>query len=100
MLWVTDENPVKLDVEGFEKQALKGLEKTLGSLFPILLIEINNPQRWLIYLEAFGHGFYHYDKSIRKLGKCGDRTGVLNLFCLSRNSNSRITKIFEDNVKT
>jgi len=91
---------IKLDVEGFEQQALKGLENTLRSHYPVLLIEINNPERWLPYLEKLGYGFYYYDEPGKSLKVCKDRSGVLNLFCLNSDSNSRITTILKGNVKT
>ena len=91
---------IKLDVEGFEQQALKGLEKTLSSHFPVLLIEINNADRWLPYLENLGYGFYNYDEQDQSLKACHDLSGVLNLFCLNRNNNSRITRVLRKKVKT
>jgi FkbM family methyltransferase len=91
---------IKLDVEGFEQQALKGLENTLNNHCPALLIEINNPERWLPHLEKLGYDFFYYDEPDRSLRVCVDRTGVLNLFCLNRNSNSPITRILKDIVKT
>ncbi len=91
---------IKLDVEGFEQQALKGLENPLSSHYPALLIEINNPERWLLYLEKLGYDFYYFDEPGQSLKVCEDRSGVLNLFCLNRNNNSRITTILKENVKT
>ena len=91
---------IKLDVEGFEQQALKGLENTLSSHYPALLIEINNPERWLPFLEKLGYSFYYYDELDQSLKACEDRSGVLNLFCLNRKNNSRITTILKENVKT
>ena len=89
---------IKLDVEGFEQQALKGLEKTLGC-YPALLIEINNPQRWLPDLKRLGYALYYYDESSKTLIKTGDQPGVLNLFCLHRDSDSAITRILLGKVK-
>jgi FkbM family methyltransferase len=91
---------IKLDVEGFEQQALKGLDRTLNSHYPVLLIEINNPERWLPYLEKLGYDFYFYDAQDQSLQTCQDRSGVLNLFCLNRNSNSRITRVLKKKVRT
>jgi len=91
---------IKLDVEGFEQQALQGLDKTLRSHFPVLLIEINNPERWLPYLESLGYGFYSYDEANQSLKACSDRRGVLNLFCLNSNNKSQITRILKRKVET
>jgi FkbM family methyltransferase len=89
---------IKLDVEGFEQQALKGLAKTLES-YPALLIEINNSQRWLPGLEKLGYAFYHYDESAKTLERAQDPPGVLNLFCLHGDSDSAITRTLLDYVK-
>ncbi|MGA9574840.1 MAG: FkbM family methyltransferase [Lysobacterales bacterium] len=91
---------IKLDVEGFEQQALKGLEKTLVRHQPVLLIEINNPQRWLPFLQALGYDFYRYDPSSRSLRNCDDRTGVLIIFCLNRNSDSLFTDVLKKKCQT
>ena len=91
---------IKLDVEGFEQQALKGLDETLSSHYPVLLIEINNPERWLPHLENMGYDFYCYDEQEQSLKACHDRSGVLNLFCLNRNNNSRFTRVLKKKVKT
>lgn len=91
---------IKLDVEGFEQRALKGLENTINSHYPVLLIEINNPERWLPRLEKHGYDFYYYDEPGRSLKTCDVRGGVLNLFCLNRNSKSPITRILQEIVET
>lgn len=91
---------IKLDVEGFEQQALKGLDETLCSHFPVLLIEINNIERWLPYLESLGYDFYYYDGRDQSLNACHDRNGVLNLFCLNRKNNSQITRVLRKKVWT
>lgn len=91
---------IKLDVEGFEQQALNGLENTLCKHYPALLVEINNPERWLPRLEKLGYDFYIFDEKGQSLRICEDRTGVLNLFCLNRNNNSPISRILKGIVKT
>jgi FkbM family methyltransferase len=90
---------IKLDVEGFEYQALKGLEKTLRHQHPALLIEINNLQRWLPFLNTLGYAFYYYDGVSGTLKAAGDHSGELNLFCLHRENGSVITRILLNNVK-
>jgi FkbM family methyltransferase len=91
---------IKLDIEGFELQALEGLEKTLTNLHPALLIEINNPERWMSFLLELGYEFYVYDVIRDALTGFDRHQGELNLFCLHRDSNSEITRILLDNVKT
>lgn len=84
---------IKLDVEGFEFQALKGLAKTLKRQRPALLIEINNFHRWQPFLEAHGYGFYYYDPSTKTLKTFTNNFEILNLFCLHEHSDSVISKI-------
>ncbi len=91
---------IKLDVEGFEGQALKGLARTLDHRLPALLVEFNNPQRWLPLLEAMGYDFYRYEPSTRSLQKYDDRDRILNLFCLNKNSHCLISKILLGKVNT
>ena len=89
---------IKLDVEGFEQQALKGLENTLRRHLPAILIEINNIKRWLPFLKALGYTFYHYDEECKTLRNANDPPGVLNLFCLHRQSDSIINCVLLENV--
>jgi FkbM family methyltransferase len=84
---------IKLDVEGFEFQALTGLQRTLTDQRPALLIEINNLQRWLPFLDSLGYIFYYYDQSSKTLKIFDNDHDVLNLFCLHKQSDSGITRI-------
>ena len=90
---------VKLDVEGFEHQALEGLEKTLSQQRPALLIEINNRERWLPFLTSLGYAFYYYDTLSKTLRSFENHPRVLNLFCLHRDNESVITRTLLDNVE-
>ncbi len=91
---------IKLDVEGFEQQALKGLEKTLRQQHPALLIEINNPQRWMPFLQTLGYEFYYYDDLDRVLKSFEERWQELNVFCLHKDNDSAITRILKEHVTT
>jgi len=90
---------VKLDVEGFEGEALKGLAGTLERHLPALMVEFNNPRRWVPFLEALGYDFYVYEQSARSLRPHAGHDPVLNLFCLNRNSTSPVSKILLEKVK-
>lgn len=68
---------IKIDVQGFELEVLKGAKQTLKNHTPILLIEDINEQI-TGFLEEFGYKFYYYEK-----GKFHRGTGVLNTFCFT-----------------
>jgi FkbM family methyltransferase len=90
---------IKIDVEGFEYQALKGLQRTLSNRYPALLIEVNNKQRWLPFLTKLGYGFYHFN-SVEKIFEVALTPGEkLNLFCLHTGSDSVISQILLRNLK-
>jgi hypothetical protein len=91
---------VKLDVEGFEQQALAGLLKTLTSQHPALLIELNNPERWMQFLRESGYEFYYYDVIRDAFIGFDHHDGVLNLFCLHRDNNSDVNRVLWGNVET
>ena len=91
---------IKMDVEGFEQQALQGLEETIRSRLPALLIEINNTERWMPYLQTLGYGFFYYDPMSRVLRSFDNDYEVLNLFCLHGQSDSALTRILLENVST
>lgn len=90
---------VKLDVEGFEGEALQGLASTLERHLPALMVEFNNPGRWMPFLEALGYDFYFYEPSTRSLRPHHGRDPLLNLFCLHRNSMGPVSKILLEKVK-
>jgi FkbM family methyltransferase len=90
---------IKLDVEGFEHQALFGMAKTLERYLPALLIEINNTERWIPYLHALGYGFYRYDEKTGSLRPFGASHKPLNIFCLHRENKDHVTRTLLENVK-
>ena len=91
---------IKLDVEGFESQALKGLERTIKIFLPVLLIEVNNRERWLTRITSLGYGLYHYlpDQCSFKAAK--DLDQVLNLFCIHPESPGDISKKLQQMIRT
>jgi FkbM family methyltransferase len=90
---------IKLDVEGFEYQALKGLEKTLRLQRPALLIEINNIERWLPFLKSLGYAFYYYNRVTASFRVAGDHEGGLNLFCLHGENDAAVTRALLSKVE-
>lgn len=91
---------IKMDVEGFEQQALKGLEVTLAKHHPALLIEINNPKRWMPVLDSLGYEFYYYDEADKLLRHFDEDWEALNVFCLHKNNRSDLTRVLLEHVET
>lgn len=84
---------IKLDVEGYELQALQGLSKTLLRLRPAILIEVNHTERWLPFLKSLGYAVFRYDPSTGTLNYLDKTGGILNLLCLCEESRSKISQI-------
>jgi FkbM family methyltransferase len=62
---------IKLDIQGYEYQALKGGEQTIKTYEPILLIESPNA-RMINYLKGFGYQFFAFKKGKFLSGTIGD----------------------------
>jgi len=90
---------IKLDVEGFEQQALEGLQNTLRKHQPALLIEINNSERWLPFLQSLGYDFYFFDVATKSFKNFNHHGGVLNLFCFHPASKSELSRVLLENVR-
>ena len=90
---------IKLDVEGFESQAIKGLQKTLRDGYPVLLIEVNNRERWLPQLTEMGYRFYHYDPDQKDLEPADYPGQKLNLFCLHPQSHTAISRKLQESIR-
>lgn len=89
---------IKLDVEGFELQALQGLQKTLTKQLPALLIEANHPHRWLPLILSLGYQIYYFDHETGLL-KCFEKfDGIINIFCIHPKSSSKITQILREKI--
>ena len=91
---------VKIDVEGFEQQALTGMGETLGRCLPALLIELNHPHRWMPFLKELGYSFYFYDTSSGSLKVFRQTPGLVNLFCLHQANQSEITRKLLQKITT
>jgi len=68
---------IKMDVQGFELNVLKGAQKTLKDWQPILLIESITPEI-IEFLHTFGYECYRFDH-----GKFSKGIGALNTFAMT-----------------
>lgn len=73
-----DLNPtfIKIDVEGYELEVLKGAEQTLRKNKPTLLVEAPG-EEVKDYLSMFDYEFYKFENGSLTPGR-----GVLNTFCM------------------
>lgn len=75
---------VKMDVEGTEEAALKGMQDFLATYRPTLMVE-NTPEDGVAdYLRGLGYGLYVFDPARRRLAPATSRAGFLNSFYLHR----------------
>jgi FkbM family methyltransferase len=87
-----DLDVVKIDVEGWEEQVLKGMKDTLSSARPVLIIEINNHGRWAPLLEAWGYRFFTFNgQYLLHHPQWADIPG-LNVICIHPQSPSAVSK--------
>ncbi|GAB4188182.1 MAG: hypothetical protein Tsb002_14290 [Wenzhouxiangellaceae bacterium] len=73
---------VKLDVEGFEMPALKGMEETLNRCHPLLMIEMNNQHQFIPWLQQRGYRIYRYEHQQQRLIPLAADEWSLNVFAL------------------
>ena len=83
---------VKIDVEGWEQQVLNGMHRTLQQHKPVLIIELNNRERWLGGLEQAGYEFFHYEVSDGLLHRGDLPASALNVFCIHREALSPVSQ--------
>lgn len=90
---------VKIDVEGWELQALEGMRETIERCRPLLMIELNNPERFLPWLTRRGYRCYGYDAQPATLST--DITeGRLNIFAIHPETPDVITRRLEPLIET
>jgi FkbM family methyltransferase len=80
---------IKIDIEGAEALALRGMTSILRTARPILFIEFHNEQGWTGRKDLFDANYDLYDMSGRKLDREKDTVRVYH--CLAFPSEKRIT---------
>lgn len=84
---------LKIDVEGFEQEVLTGAHQTIVAQKPVLVIEINDPDSWMPWLEKLGYAFFRVDESqAANLIRVNRPGGFINLIALHPDSTSMISK--------
>jgi len=78
---------IKLDIQGYEFQAIKGGEKTIKTYEPILLIESAN-QKIMNYLKAFGYQLYAFKQGKFTPGVRGE----INTFFMTENKSYMVER--------
>jgi hypothetical protein len=78
---------IKLDIQGYEFQALKGGERTIKTYEPILLVESPN-ETTINYLKGFGYQFYAFKEGKFIPGVKGEQ----NTFFMTENKSSVVKK--------
>jgi len=73
---------IKIDVEGWELQTLRGMQQTIERCHPLLMIEINNLHRFMPWLEAMGYKFYVFDAKQQRLLASDSGGDHLNIFAI------------------
>ena len=73
---------IKIDVEGYEMPALKGMINTLQRHHPMLMIEMNNQDQFLPWLSSRGYSFFQYNDKTMQLEPLQEGEWTLNVFCL------------------
>ena len=71
---------VKIDVEGWECEVLRGMADTIGRYRPLLMIELNNVERVMPMLDQLGYVAFAYDPASDRLIRWHNDYSVLNVF--------------------
>lgn len=79
---------IKIDVEGSETAVLRGARNLLTQHAPLLMIELNNHERFLPLLESLGYRLFRFDSRAGRLTELADDEHPLNIFALSPKSRS------------
>ncbi len=90
---------VKIDAEGSEDDALRGMRRILGRHQPALLIEVNDTHVWEPRLRALGYALYRYvavDGVLRPLERPED---VLNVVALHPASPSAVSRALSARIE-
>lgn len=71
---------VKIDIEGFEENALRGMSEFVRQRRPYLMIENTPSDSVPDLLSEMGYSAYYYEIKIDRLAAISDRKSALNLF--------------------
>lgn len=69
---------IKIDVQGFELEVLRGAKETITEYKPVLLIE-SITEEVIDFLKPIGYDFYSFENGSFKPGN-----GILNTFCSTK----------------
>ena len=86
---------VKVDVEGWEAAALRGMVETLRAAHPLLMIELNNRERWMDWLYALGYRMFRYQHQPAALVPAPRHARLLNAFWLHPESPPALLDVLE-----
>lgn len=81
---------IKIDVEGWELQVLQGMQRTLSEHHPMLMIEVNNSERWFSWLRQQGYHIFSLQQNPALLLPVAQHTSSLNVFCLHPQSPAQL----------
>ena len=84
---------VKIDVEGWECEALAGMRNSIMRYKPLIIVELNNVERLLPMLKSFDYVPFEYHVEEDTLKVWNGDYSVLNWFCCHE---SRIPSIKQD----
>lgn len=73
---------VKIDVEGWEAAVLCGMAATLRAAYPLLMIELNNREQWMDWLQGLGYRMFIYHHNAAALVPARRHARALNSFWL------------------
>ena len=73
---------VKIDIEGWEAAALRGMAETLRLAHPLLMIELNNREQWMDWLQGLGYRMFIYHPDHAILAPAQRHARALNAFWL------------------
>ncbi len=90
---------VKIDVEGWEAQALEGMHKTLKQHKPMLIIEMNHRSRWMPALAAMGYRFHTFEEDGLAYHPDWKTIPGLNVICLHPGSESAISRQLQEQFR-
>ena len=93
---------IKIDVEGYEYEAIQGAVDTIKKYEPILMIEVNDRSFEKIknLLNELNYSIFVYEKNSKKLNSFDsslikNKNTVINLICCSNNKIDSIKNLIQ-----